>query len=141
MSRSGYSDDCEGWELIRWRGAVKSAIRGKRGQSFLGALLVALDALPQKRLIKHELEMDGEVCAIGALGKLRGIDMSNLDPTEAVEVADAFDISPALVKEIVYVNDEWGWHETPEQTFETVRKWVVSQLEVAGGLMKEGKRE
>lgn len=35
MSRSGYSDDCYGWELICWRGAVNSAIKGKRGQSFL----------------------------------------------------------------------------------------------------------
>ena len=22
MSRSGYSDDCDQWDLIRWRGAV-----------------------------------------------------------------------------------------------------------------------
>ncbi len=30
MSRSGYSDDCEQGDLIRWRAAVNSAIRGKR---------------------------------------------------------------------------------------------------------------
>jgi hypothetical protein len=34
MSRSGYSDDIDSaddqWALIRWRGAVKSAIRGAR---------------------------------------------------------------------------------------------------------------
>jgi hypothetical protein len=35
MSRSGYSDDLENWSLIRWRGAVASAIRGRRGQAFL----------------------------------------------------------------------------------------------------------
>ncbi|KGC50992.1 hypothetical protein DO66_5867 [Burkholderia pseudomallei] len=35
MSRSGYSDDCGGWSLIRWRGAVNSAIKGARGQKFL----------------------------------------------------------------------------------------------------------
>ena len=29
MSRSGYTDECDGWELVRWRGAVNSAIRGK----------------------------------------------------------------------------------------------------------------
>ena len=34
MSRSGYTDECDGWELVRWRGAVNSAIRGKRGQAF-----------------------------------------------------------------------------------------------------------
>jgi len=34
MSRSGYVDngDIEQWDLIRWRGAVASAIRGKRGE-------------------------------------------------------------------------------------------------------------
>ena len=31
MSRSGYEDGLEMWDLIRWRGAVASAIRGKRG--------------------------------------------------------------------------------------------------------------
>jgi len=47
MSRSGYSDDCDDqWSLICWRGAVKSAIRGKRGQAFLKEMLAALDALP-----------------------------------------------------------------------------------------------
>lgn len=129
MSRSGYSDDCEGWDLIRWRGAVKSAIRGKRGQEFLRKMLTALDELPQKRLIKHELEMDGEVCAIGAVGRMQGIDMSNIDPTEPEEVGQAFNIAPALAKEIVYVNDDYGWHETPEQTFETVRGWILEHLE------------
>lgn len=33
MSRSGYSEDLDMWDLIRWRGAVKSALRGKRGQA------------------------------------------------------------------------------------------------------------
>ncbi len=26
MSRYGHSEDCEGWDLIRWRGAVNQAI-------------------------------------------------------------------------------------------------------------------
>ena len=58
MSRSGYHDDCEGWDLIR--GAVKSAIRGRRGQAFLKEMLAALDALPEKRLITEDLVIDGE---------------------------------------------------------------------------------
>jgi hypothetical protein len=128
MSRSGYVDDCEGWELIRWRGAVASAIRGKRGQEFLRKLLAALDALPEKRLIEGELEQDGEVCAIGSVGRMQGMDMSKLDPTEPEEVAAAFGISEALVKEITYVNDEWDWRGTPEKRYETVRKWVVEHI-------------
>ena len=46
MSRSGYGDDIGQWDLIRWRGAVQSAMCGKRGQAFLKEMLAALDALP-----------------------------------------------------------------------------------------------
>jgi len=41
MSRSGYSDDCEGSELAMWRGQVASAKRGKRGQRFFRELVAA----------------------------------------------------------------------------------------------------
>ena len=61
MSRSGYVDDmCDEWALIRYRGAVKSAIRGKRGQAFLREMLAALDAMPEKRLISGALVFDGQ---------------------------------------------------------------------------------
>jgi hypothetical protein len=82
MSRAQYSEDIDGWELIRWRGAVAKAIKGKRGQAFLREMLIALDALPDKRLIARELEKDGEVCAIGSVGKARGIDLSTVDPED-----------------------------------------------------------
>jgi hypothetical protein len=128
VSRSGYSEDCDGWELIRWRGAVASAIRGKRGQDFLRKLIAALDALPAKRLIAAELEMDGDVCAIGSVGRMQNVNMSNIDPTEPTEVAATFNIPEALVKEITYVNDEWEYGITPERRFEIVRNWAKSQL-------------
>ena len=50
MTRSGYDDcgDYSDWEIIQFRGAVASAIRGKRGQAFLKNMLVALDELPEK---------------------------------------------------------------------------------------------
>ncbi len=43
-------------------------------------------------------------------------------------VADAFGVAPALVREIEFVNDELGWHESPEKRFQIVRKWCVEQL-------------
>src|SRR5581483_3714094 len=104
MSRSGYSYDCE--NIAMWRGQVASAIRGKRGQKLLADMLAALDAMPEKRLIVNQLEADGEVCALGALGRHRGLDMSNLDPDEPNDVAAAFDIAHQLAQEIVWVNDE-----------------------------------
>lgn len=130
MSRSGYVDDCDDvLELGRWRGAVKSAINGKRGQAFLKEMLVALDAMPAPRLIDEKLfAADGEVCAIGSVGQARGIDMSGLDPDEPDGVAAAFGISAALAREIVYENDEGPSRETPEQRFARMREWLTSHI-------------
>lgn len=108
MSRSGYSDDCEGWALIMWRGAVKSAIRGARGQAFLREALVALDAMPEKRLVTDTLHepSTGEFCTLGVVGAARGIDMKPLESAEREGVAKAFGIAPALAAEIMFENDE-----------------------------------
>lgn len=107
MSRSGYSDDCDGWALIRWRGAVNAAIRGKRGQQALRDIVAALDALPEKRLVSGSLETpEGEFCTLGALGRARGLDMQTIDPEDRQAVADAFGIAEALAAEIMFENDE-----------------------------------
>lgn len=131
MSRSGYYDDCDGWDLIRWRGAVKSAFRGKRGQAFLREMLSALDAMPTKRLIAHELAAEsGDVCAIGAVGRARGTTMVDLDPTDREAVATRFGIAEAMAAEIVYENDECYWRgvETPENRWQRMREWVSMQI-------------
>ena len=134
MSRSGYTDDWdygEGqWMMIRWRGAVKSAIRGKRGQTTLKAILDAMDALPVKRLIQNDLQSKtGEFCTLGVLGNARGVDMTSLDPDNREGVAAVFDIAPALAAEIFYENDETcGYNETPELRFARMRRWVASNI-------------
>jgi hypothetical protein len=131
MSRSGYNDDCEQWDLIRWRGAVASAIRGKRGQDMLKEMLAALDALPEKRLISEELQDEYDsncVCALGALGRARGVDMTNIDPDDRETVAAEFDIAHALACEIMWENDEGGWRETPESRYFRMRKWIESKI-------------
>lgn len=109
MSRSGYCDDDDGdnWSLIRWRGAVASAIRGARGQKTLRELLAALDSMPDKRLVSDELQTaDGEFCTLGALGAARGVPMADVDMDDREAVASLFDIAPALAAEIMYENDE-----------------------------------
>ena len=132
MSRSGYSDDLDNWAMIKWRGVVASATRGKRGQAFFRDLLTALDAMPEKRLIANELETeDGAVCAIGALGKARGIPMRDLDPENSAAVSGVFDIAEPLAQEVVYMNDEVGWRETPEERFFRIRSWVERQIKPA----------
>ena len=158
MSRSGYSDDNEGVAL--WRGMVASATRGKRGQAFFKALLEALDAMPEKRLIAGQLEEHGEVCTIGALGRHRGIDMSQMDPEDPSTVAPAFNIAECLAQEVVHMNDEyaqriyvevpgpprnaWERHHqighdiTPEERWQKMRKWVLEQIRPVG---KDGHRD
>lgn len=136
MSRAGYSDDLDHWDLIRWRGQVASAIRGKRGQAFLRELLAALDAMPQKRLVAAEFEADGEVCALGCIARARGMDNSQFDPDDAEEVGGKFGIANPLAREIMYENDEFiAWDkfhgrqpDSPEKRWEHMRKWVAERI-------------
>ena len=134
MSRSGYSDDwCgsqeEQWALIRWRGAVKAAMRGKRGQRLLVELRDGLDAMDEKKLIAHHLEKEGCYCALGVVGKDRGIALDKLNPLHTEVIADTFDIAEAMVREIVFINDEhWDVNETDEQRWSRVRGWVSANI-------------
>lgn len=133
MSRSGYDEEYDGWALIRWRGAVNSAIKGKRGQAFLRELLTALDALPEPRLISHELQDgNGEVCAIGSVGIKRGIEMQHIDVESTKRIGEIFGIPRALVAEIEFVNDnDFGARASkPEEVFLRVRAWVVEHLAI-----------
>ena len=132
MSRSGYSDSCDNWSLICWRGAVASAIRGQRGQRLLRDLLAALDALPEKRLIAGALEFDGAYCALGALGTARGLDLDAIDPDDRDQVGEVFGIASALAAEIAWENDEGGrFGETPEQRWVRMRDWAQVNLREA----------
>lgn len=142
MSRSGYCDDgdIENWQLICFRGAVTSSVRGKRGQAFLREMVEALDAMPEKRLVSWGLEKGGEVCAIGSVGAKRGVDMSTLDPEDGRAVAAAFGIAEALAREIVWENDEAHWgSETPEQRWSRMRAWAASLIKTASPLAWEGR--
>lgn len=131
MSRSGYSDDYDydQWAMIRWRGAVTSAIRGARGQAMFRELLAALDGMEPKRLITGDLVKEGDVCALGALGVARGLSMDDIDPDDRKMVAGRFGIPEALAAEVLYVNDEWGCYgQTPEDRFRKMRQWVAEQI-------------
>lgn len=131
MSRSGYVDDYDDVGIMNlYRGTVDRATRGKRGQAFFKALLDALDAMPEKRLIANELETpDGAVCAIGALGKARGVPMNDLNPQDSMRVAERFNIANCLACEVVYMNDEWGdYDEVPETRWLRMRTWVARQI-------------
>ena len=138
MSRSGYTDDCDNdWRWVMWRGAVAQATAGKRGQAFLREMLTALDAMPAKQLIAHDLVVPPPdfippntmplVCAIGAVGLARGVDMTDVDPEDPERVAKMFGIAPALAAEIVYMNDE-NYYRSAEARWTRVREWVATQI-------------
>ena len=127
MSRSGYSDDYEYMDL--YRGTVDRAIKGKRGQIFLRELRDALDSMPEKRLIADELRTsNGEVCALGALGEQRGIDLGGVDPEDTERLADIFNIARCLAAETVYMNDEYYGRLSPENRWQKMRQWVEEGL-------------
>jgi len=129
MSRSGYSDGVENWSLIRWRGQVASAIRGKRGQAFLRELVTALEEMPEKKLIRNELKTQtGEVCALGAVGVKRGIKLESIDPEDYETVGQAFGIAHQLAQEIVWENDECSYGETPEDRWNRIYKWAKDKI-------------
>lgn len=134
MSRSGYSDDCDdNWASICYRGAVVSAIRGKRGQAFLRELVAALDAMPEKRLIAEALVEGREACAIGVVGLARGVKMDDLDPEDPGPIAKRFGIATTLVREIEFENDDdfsYTVQETPEHRWARVRAWAMRQIVV-----------
>lgn len=146
MSRSGYSEDVDdSWELICWRGAVKSALRGSRGQAFLRELVAALDAMPDKRLIANGFVNEGGCCAMGAVALARGIDPevireieelsdpeNDLGDEGALGAAKALDIAPAMAKEIAFENDEmWSSEGAGAKRWQRMRAWAVGNLEVA----------
>jgi hypothetical protein len=140
MSRSGYTDDnSDNLALINWRGAVKSALRGKRGQAFLRELASTLDAMPDKRLsagsFKHE---NGCHCTLGVVGAARGIDMTGFDrdpdDIDTTALGSVLGIAPAMAQEIMFLNDEaYGWEcrqaaDPDTRRWELMREWVGRQL-------------
>lgn len=133
MSRSGYNEDGDGdnWAFICYRGAVTSAIKGKRGQAMLREIIDRLDGMSVKELISSELEQEGSFCTLGVVGQARGMDMTKLDAYDPDAVAATFGIAPALAREIVYENDEviddHKWEMV--EVFGPLRQWEArSQL-------------
>lgn len=137
MSRSGYSDDCDDyWGLIRYRGQVASAIRGKRGQSMLRELRDALDEMPVKALAGLGWEDDGLFdsescmpCALGALMARGWSDAEQIAGDDHETIANRLDVAPCLVAEVEFMNDEAVYFgETPEARWRRMREWVGKKI-------------
>lgn len=127
VSRHGYSDG--GDNVAMWRGIIASATRGKRGQAFFRSLVEALDGMADKRLVEGELEnAEGSVCALGCLGKARGLAIGSVDTEDWDKLGELFDIAPQLAQEVMYVNDDSWRVTTPEERWRSVRAWAGRQI-------------
>ena len=93
-------------------------------------LIDALALLDEGRAWVKESAIRGPYCALGAIGKARGVRMAELDPDDHDTVATAFGVAGSLVREIMFENDEGGASlnvETPEQRWQRMRTWVAKQ--------------
>lgn len=123
MSRSGYTEDSDEDVLAhgRWRGAVKSAINGKRGQAFLRELLSLLDEMDDKVLVKGELESeDGCFCTLGVIGRGRGLDLGAMDIDDYDAIAASLGVNAKVAQEIMWENDE------------SISEWKYVDVEICG---------
>lgn len=136
MSRVLYNED-NIWAGIRWAGAAKKAIYGKKGQALLRELEAALLALPEPKLIDDEFATsEGDVCALGALAKARGFDANDMVYWEVEpETAQAkLGMTFTLAWEIISQNDDGpfpgygAYRWTPEQRYQHVLRWVRQHL-------------
>ena len=141
MSRLYQDDyyDFEPWMEGQQAGALKSAIRGQRGQRLLRDLVAGLDALHTPELSAGALEDEatGCCCGFGAVRRYRGAAAvplrfhpmeEDLDPPH---FAEPFDVAPALARAVVAVNEEWSnsnKEAARRQRWERVRVWAVRHL-------------
>ena len=146
MSRYCDSDDYdwEPWMEGQAAGAMRSAIRGRRGQQLLRDLIAGLDALPVPELAAGALEdpETGCVCALGAVRIQRGANAVPLyfDPTDPDidwrYLAKPFDISETLANAVISEN-EYGSKRNDEQSrrrrWQSVRAWAVGNLLAPAG--------
>lgn len=143
-SRIREGEDFEPWMAGQQAGALRAAVRGRRGQAFLRELVAALDALPVKELAAGALEdpETGCCCAFGAVARARGWGEEQLgfDPTDgdasAPEslLAEAFGVSKTLAFQVIAENEDFSSCNTPGWRgcrWFRVRSWAVSQIEPA----------
>jgi hypothetical protein len=135
MGRSGFCEDGDDEynSANLWQANIERAVKGKRGQAFFRSLVEALDGMPEKRLVAEELETtEGGVCALGCLGKARGVPLDGVDTEDHDKLGAMFNVAPLLAREVMFQNDDdFGYarvEETPEQRWTRMRAWAADQI-------------
>jgi len=146
MSRFDSGGDSYSNYCFLWESRVLRVIEGKRGQRVMREFAEALLALPQRRLIAGNISTpQGEVCAIGAYAKAKGVNLNresaSLDDetlvgwegseSETAELGESLGMTYTLAWEIGSKNDEeFAAHRyTPEKRWEAMYRWAVSQVD------------
>lgn len=142
MSRLYCEDDYDYRQEGLRAGWIRSAIRGKRGQSFLRELVTALDALPSPELSCGALEdlATGCCCAFGAVRRLRGPESVKLwfhpeeEDTSPDDLAKPFGVSLTLAWAVVQANEDMNESNTEQgrrRRWADVRAWAMRHLQEA----------
>ena len=145
MSRSGFHDMDEYDQdtilaMGRARGQIVSAIRGKRGQKFLRTALTALDAMEDKRLAGGTFGVGdaGCMCLFTSIatetGRASAIPKRPNDDGKGTchQLADAFNVAPILVRDLVWDNDENAPRD-PAARWQYMRDQIAAMIVDCGG--------
>lgn len=130
MSRISYSDEEEfPGQFALWQANCRRSLHSKAGREALREVEAALVAMPEKHLIRGYIEDEGQVCAIGAAIKARGlldkVDEDDYTDDTAVELLGF----PRLVAwKLVELNDEHGPNDTTAQRYERVLAEIRQML-------------
>lgn len=141
-SRIHEGEDFEPWMAGQQAGALRAAVRGRRGQAFLRELIDALDALPSQELAAGALEdpETGCCCAFGAVARARawGQEEIGFDPMDGdiwrpeCRLAEAFDVAETLAWQVIAENealDSSNDRTWRRRRWRHVRNWAASEIE------------
>jgi hypothetical protein len=129
----GY-DEYDALRSAGWKHAEAMALRGKRGLRVLKEMEHALLSLEQPRLISNYVALNGEVCAVGAYLKFKGVDISQYDGYGCIsgEEAAALGASAGMQRTVAWtianLNDEHCEQSTPEERYEYILNWVRKKI-------------
>lgn len=147
MSRFWNDGEYEGNEEFRrgaWQENSRRAFASERGQKALRELRDALAALPRRRLLGGQFadifEQDdesiivGDVCAIGALAKFKGMEFTShhgtedFDGFETAAIGKKLGMSYVMAYDIAYRNDEIYDSLGASERWWTMYGWLTAKI-------------
>lgn len=139
--RIDYSDDEDyPGQFALWQANCERSLDGRRGQQALRDLRDELLAMSSKRLIAGDLAGGGEVCAVGALLRHRGVEQGELerlagscdvDDWRTDQIAARYGVPPLVAWKLVELNDmelSAFRDAAPEQRYVEVLAWVNEHI-------------